>query len=140
VYPGNPPRRAVLRAFGAGLVVFVPALVARVVVFPGIYLVALAWIAATAFVVPVVLVEEIGLRRAWSRSLRLARADAVHALGSLATLTIAIVLTGLMLTFLLRGFSDQSLRVAAILGLLVCTPLFFLGTALLYVDQAARVK
>jgi hypothetical protein len=140
VHPSHPPRRTMLSALAAGLVVFVPALVARVVVFPGIYLLALAWIAATAFVVPALLVEGVGLRRAWPRSLRLASADAAHAVGGLATLTIAIVLTGLMLTFLLRGFSDQSLRLAAILALLVCTPLFFLGAALLYVDQAARVK
>jgi hypothetical protein len=138
--PARPARGTLLAALAAGTVVFLPALVARLVVFPGIYLLALAWIAATVFAVPALLVEGLPFRRAWPRSLRLARADAVHALGGLATLTIAIVLTGLMLTFLLRGFSDQSLRLAAILALLVCTPLFFLGSALLYVDQAARVE
>jgi hypothetical protein len=140
VHPGKPSRAALLSALAAGVVVFVPALVARVVVFPGIYLLALAWIAATLFAVPAILVEGLSLPRALSRSLRLARADAVHALGSLATLTLLILLTALMLTFLLRGFSDQSLRLATLLALVVCTPLFFLGSALLYVDQAARVK
>jgi hypothetical protein len=32
------------------------------------------------------------------------------------------------------------LRVAALLALLVLSPVFVLGAALLYVDQAARVK
>jgi hypothetical protein len=136
------PRRpaALVTALALGLVVFVPALVARLVVFPGIYLVALAWVAATVFAVPALLVEGAAPGAALRRSLQLARADAVHALGGLATLTIAIVLTALVLTFLLRGFGDQGLRLAAMLALLVVTPLFFLGAALLYGDQAARVK
>lgn len=125
-------------AFGVGVVAFLPALLARLVVFPGIYLVALVWLAATIFAVPAVLVEGASPRGALSRSARLVRADAVHAVGALATLTIAIVLTALVLTFLLRGFGDQGIRVAALLALLVVTPLFFLGSAVLYADQAAR--
>jgi hypothetical protein len=140
VHPAPRGRAAFARALAFGLVVFAPALVARLVVFPGIYLVALAWVAATMFAVPALLVEEAAPRAAWRRSLQLARADAAHALGGLATLTIAIVLTALVLTFLLRGFGDQGLRLAAMLALLVVTPLFFLGAALLYGDQAARVK
>ena len=61
-----------------------------------------------------------------------------RALGSLATLVITIVLTGLVLFFLIQSFGDQALHVAAFLAFLVLTPLFFLGAALLYVDQAAR--
>jgi hypothetical protein len=136
-YP-DAPSAGLGPAFGVGLVAFLPALLARLVVFPGIYLVALAWLAATVFAVPAVLVEGAPLRTALSRSARLARADAVHALGALATLTIAIVLSALVLTFLLRGFGDQGIRVAALLALLVVTPLFFLGIAVLYADQAAR--
>jgi nitric oxide reductase large subunit len=139
VYPESRGERAELAAaFGVGLVAFAPALLARIVVFPGIYLLSLAWLAATMFAVPALLVEGVPPRRALLRSLRLARADAVHALGTLATLTIAIVLTALVLTFLLRGFGDQGMRVAALLALLVVTPLFFLGAAVLYADQAAR--
>ncbi len=125
-------------AFAVGVVAFLPALLARLVVFPGIYLVALAWLAATIFAVPAVLVEGASPRAALSRSARLARADAVHALGALATLTITIALTALVLTFLLRGFGDQGIRVAAVLALLVVTPLFFLGATVLYADQVAR--
>jgi hypothetical protein len=64
----------------------------------------------------------------------------VHAIAGLVTLAITIVLTALVLTFLLRGFGDQGIRVATLLALLVVTPLFFLGTAVLYGDQAARVR
>jgi hypothetical protein len=127
-------------ALAAGLVAFAPALAARVFVFPGIYLLALAWLGATLFAVPAVLVEGLPLRRALGRSLRLMRADPVHAVGALATLTIVILLTALVLTFLLRGFGDQGIRVAALIALLVLTPLFFLGSAVLYADQAARVR
>ena len=140
VHPRHTSPRALTAALATGLIVFVPALVSRLTVFPGIYLVAIVWMAATIFAVPALLVEGVGPLQAFRRSFRLARADIVHAVGGLATFIIAIVLTSLVLTFLLRGFSDQSLRAAAMLALLVVTPLFFIGSALLYVDQSARVK
>jgi hypothetical protein len=62
----------------------------------------------------------------------------VHALGATATLAIVIVLSFFVLFFLLAGFGDQTLPVAAVLAALVLGPLFFLGAALLYFDQAAR--
>ncbi len=139
-YPEARDSRALGAAFAAGLVAFAPALLARLVVFPGIYLLALAWLAATVLAVPAILVEGASLRTAFGRALRLARADLVHALGALATLTIVIVLSALVLTFLLRGFGSQGIRIAALLALLVVTPLFFLGAAVLYADQAARVR
>jgi hypothetical protein len=70
---------------------------------------------------------------------RLARADYVHALGSIAALVITIFLSGLVLVVLLHGFGDQAVRAAALLSLLVLAPVFLLGTALLYLDQSARV-
>jgi hypothetical protein len=127
-------------AFVAGVVAFLPIAVARVVVFPGIYIVVLAWFALVGLAVPAVLVEELPLQRAFRRGMALGRADFVHALGSLATLVIAIFLTGLVLFFLIQSFGDQALRVAAFLAGLVLAPLFFLGAALLYVDQAARAR
>jgi hypothetical protein len=127
-------------AIVAGVVAFLPIAVARVVVFPGIYIVVLAWFALIGLAVPAVLVEELPLRRAFRRGFALGRADFVHALGSLATLVIAIFLTGLVLFFLIQSFGDQALRVAAFLAGLVLAPLFFLGAALLYMDQAARAR
>jgi hypothetical protein len=124
----------------AGFVAFLPICVSRLWIFPGIYLLVLAWLALVGLAVPAALVERLGLIDALRRGVRLARADYVHALGSLATLVITIFLTGLVLFFLLRELSDQALRVAALLALLVLSPVFVLGAALLYVDQAARVK
>jgi hypothetical protein len=129
-----------VHAVAVGVVAFLPVVIARVVVFPGIYPLALLWLAATLFAIPAVLVERAPARRALLRSLRLARADVVHVLGALVTLVITIVLTAIVLTFLIRGFGDQGIRVASLLALLILTPLFFLGAAVLYADQAARVR
>ena len=127
-------------ALAVGVVAFLPVVLGRVVVFPGIYPLALLWLAGTIFAVPAVSVEGVSARGALARSVRLARADVVHVLGGVVTLLITNVLTAYVLTFLLRGFGDQGIRVAALLALLVVTPLFFLGAAVLYADQAARVR
>lgn len=122
------------RALVAGWIAFfpVPALL-LVFVLP-----AVAWLALVGLVVPVVLAEDLGLRAAFRRAVELARADYVHALGSLATLIIVYFLTRTMLVLLLRGTGDQTERVAVFLGDLVLAPLLFLGGALLYFDQVAR--
>jgi hypothetical protein len=126
-------------AFAAGCIAFLPLVVQRILVVPGFDLVTLAYFAFVGLSVPAALVERRGLRDALRRGTELARADYVHALGSLATLVITTFLTGLVLFFLLRGVGDQAVRVAAFLALLVLAPLFLLGAALLYVDQRARV-
>ena len=122
------------RAMVAGWLAFfpVPALL-LVFVFP-----AVAWLALVGLVVPVVLAEELRLRAAFRRAVELARADYIHALGSLATLVIVYFLTRTMLVLLLRGTGDQTERVAVFLGDVVLAPLLFLGGALLYFDQVAR--
>jgi hypothetical protein len=127
-------------ALAVGYVAFLPVAVSRLWIFPGIYLVALAWLALVGLAVPAALVERRGYADSLRRGVQLARADYVHALGSLATLAIAIVLTGLVVFFSIRAGSGQALRVAAVLALLVLAPVFVLGAAVLYVDQAARVE
>ena len=64
----------------------------------------------------------------------------LHALGSLATLAIVGLLTQGMLAFLLRGSGGTALSTAFFLANVVISPLLFIGSALLYVDQAARVE
>jgi hypothetical protein len=132
--------RFVTYALAAGYIAFLPICVSRLWIFPGIYLVALGWLALVGLAVPAALVERCGFVAALRRGVRLARADYVHALGSLATLAITIFLTGLVLFFSLRELSDQALRVAGLLALLVLAPIFVLGAAILYVDQEARVE
>ena len=53
---------------------------------------------------------------------------------------IVVFLTQSVLFFLLRSGSEQATRVALFLANLVISPLLFVGAALLYEDQAARVK
>lgn len=127
-------------ALAVGFIAFLPICVSRLWIFPGIYLLVLAWLAFVGLAVPAALVERRGFVDAIRRGMELARADYVHALGSLATLVITIFLTGLVLFFLLRELSDQALRMAGLLALLVLAPVFVLGAALLYVDQVARVE
>ena len=60
----------------------------------------------------------------------------MHALGSLATLAVVVLLTQSVLVFVLRGFGDAGVSTALFLASVVLSPLLFIGTALLYVDQA----
>ena len=123
-------------AFVAGALVFAPApLLATAFILP-----ALAWLAFFGLVVPAVLVERRAFRPAFGRALELARADYVHALGSLATLAIVVFLSQAVLFLLLRGAGESAVAVAGFLANLVISPLLFLGAALLYYDQAARVR
>ncbi|HSC73758.1 MAG TPA: hypothetical protein VLB89_06290 [Gaiellaceae bacterium] len=132
--------RYVAVALAVGYVAFLPICVSRLWIFPGIYLVALGWLALVGLAVPAALVERRGYADALRRGIQLARADYVHALGSLATLAITIFLTGLVIFFSIREGSGQAIRIAAVLALVVLAPLFVLGAAVLYVDQAARVE
>jgi hypothetical protein len=132
--------RYLVTALAIGYIAFLPVCISRVWIFPGIYLLALAWLAFFGMGVPAALVERRRPEEALRRGAQLARADYVHALGSLATLAITIFLTGLVLFFSLRELSDQALRVAGLLALLVLAPIFVLGAAVLYLDQEARVE
>jgi hypothetical protein len=124
----------VVRPVAAGLLVFLPfPFLAAIFILPG-----LVWLAAFGLVVPVLALERIGFGAAFRRAFRLARADFVHALGSLATLAILVFLTQSVLFFVLRGAGEQTIAIAAFLAGLVVSPLLFLGAALLYFDQAAR--
>ena len=127
-------------ALAVGYVAFLPVCVARLWVFGGIYPLALAWLALVCLAVPAALVEHRGYADALRRGVELARADYIHALGSIVTLAITIVLTGLVMFFAIREGSGQALQVAAILASVVLAPVFVLGAAVLYVDQAARVE
>jgi hypothetical protein len=123
------------RAIAVGAVVFVPAaFLSLLYVLP-----AVAWLALVGLVVPVLVLERLPVGAALRRAVALARADYVHALGSLATLAILFGLVKLMLALLLRDFGESGERFALGLADLVVSPLLFLGAALLYFDQAARI-
>jgi hypothetical protein len=127
--------RPTANAYLVALIVFVPVpFLARIYVLP-----ALAWLALFGLAVPAAMAEKCGFRSALARGRRLATADYVHALGSLCTLAIVVVLSELTLIGLLRTQGNNGARVAHLLADLVLTPLFYLGGALLYIDQAARL-
>ncbi len=124
-----------LNAFVAGVLVYVPfPLLASLFVLPGI-----AWLAFLGLVVPAALMEHLGIRAAFSRAVQLARVDYIHVLGGLCTLAILVLLTQGVAFFLLRSFADTAGRTAGAVAGIVLQPLLFIGAAMLYGDQAARL-
>jgi hypothetical protein len=122
-------------AVACGVLVFAPVpFLVRVYILPGI-----AWLALFGLAVPAAMVERLRFRAALERGRRLAFADYAHALGSLAALVIVVAISELTMIAVLRSQGDSGQRVAHLLGDLVLTPLLYLGAALLYLDQAARV-
>jgi hypothetical protein len=70
----------------------------------------------------------------------LGRADPVHAVAGLATLSLVFGLSRYALLVLIHTQGNQTQDVAAVLADLVLSPLLYVGSALLYLDQAARVE
>jgi hypothetical protein len=132
----RPTNRRIVVAWLAGWLVFAPVpFLVLAFILPG-----LAWLAALGLVVPVLAVEDAPLRGAFARAWRLARADYLHVFGSLTTLGILVFLTQAVLAFILRGFGGAAVSTAFFLASVVVSPLLFIGAALLYVDQTARVE
>ena len=132
--PRVPPRRIAF-AVGLGVLVWLPApILIRAYILPS-----LAWLALFGLAIPVAIREGLGFRATLARGRRLATADYVHALGSLCALVIVVALSAGVLSALLHGQGESTRRVASFLALLVLSPLLYLGGAMLYFDQAARV-
>jgi hypothetical protein len=131
----RPDGRAIATAYGLGVLVFLPVpLLAQLLVLP-----AVLYLALVGWVVPVALLERTGFVESFRRSFRLARVDFVHAAGGLATLVIVFYVVRLMLALLLRSGSEVTERSAALLADIVLSPMLFVGSAILYLDQAARL-
>lgn len=132
----KPDRRSLTLAYAAAALVYVPVpLLAQLLVLP-----AVVYLGLVGWVVPAILVERRDLRDAFRRSFRLARTDLAHAIGGLATLVILFIVVRLMLLFLLHTGAEASERAAVGLGDLVLSPMLFVGSAIVYVDLAAREK
>ncbi len=132
----RPDARRWVTILVVGTLVFAPA----ALFFPWFTLLSVAWLALIGLVVPVLVVEDVSPRAALRRAVQLGRIDYIHALGSLATLMIVFILTRFALAFVLRSQADNTIRVSVTIADVVVSPLIFLGAALLYVDQAARVR
>lgn len=122
-------------AVAVAVLIYLPFPALRAVfILPG-----LAWFAFIGLAVPAAMIEKLSFRDALVRGRQLGIADYVHSLGSLAALVIVVGVADSALSALLHTQSDNGLRVALFLADLVLSPLLFLGSALLYTDQAARV-
>lgn len=131
----RPPSGELLRATLTGTVVFLPA----AFLLPWFAVAAVAVLALFGNAVPAAVIEHRGCVASLRRSVEVARADIVHALGGLATLMLLFGLTRLAMGFLLRAQADNAIRVAIFLADTVLGPVLFVGGALLFVDLAARV-
>jgi hypothetical protein len=132
----RPERERLAVAWLGGWFAFAPVpFLVLAYVLPG-----LIWLASLALLVPVLVAERLPVRTSAAHAWRLARADYVHQIGSLVTLAIVVLLTQAVLAFILRGFGDAAVWVAYFLASVVVSPLLFLGSALLYVDQTARAE
>lgn len=123
-------------AFVAAVLIFLPfPILVRLFILPG-----LVWFALVGLAVPAAVVEQLGVRAALGRGWQLARADLVHAIAGLVTLGFIYFVTRYALLVTIQQFGDQSQTAAGLIADLVLSPLVFVGAALLYVDQAARVE
>jgi hypothetical protein len=109
---------------------------------------AIGWLALTVFAVPVAMIEKPPAGATWfggvvhslRRTVELARAGYLHALGVATVLIAAYLLTAVLLASALVGFAESSGDIAVLLAQLVLSPFFFFGLALLYYDQRARLS
>lgn len=129
------PRRSWVIAIAVGTLVFVPA----ALLFPWFALAAVLWLGLVGLAVPAAMREGTSFTRSLRRGLQLGRTDYVHAAGSLATLVVLFFLMRVGLALLLESQADNTVRTAIFLSDAVLAPLLFLGGAILYVDQEARL-
>ena len=134
--PGVVPFRSWLVALTAGTLVFVPA----ALLLPWFALAGVLWLALLGLSVPAAIAEGTSFTRSLRRGLELGRAGYLHAAGALATLVLLFVLARFGLALLLESQADETVRTAIFLSDTVLAPLLFLGGALLYVDQDARLR
>jgi hypothetical protein len=130
------PRRSWLIAIAAGSLVFVPA----ALLFPWFALASVLWLGLVGLAVPVAMRERKSFTASLRRGFALGRVDYVHAAGSLATLVILFFLMRIGLALLLESQADNTVRTAIFLSDAVLAPLLFLGGAILYDDQRARLE
>jgi hypothetical protein len=130
------PRKRLAEATAFGAITLFPAVLLLGLLGILGLLPAVFWLGFAGLIVPVITLER---RRSYSRAFELARADVAHAVGSLATLALVGLLTAYVIFFTLRSAGTAALRASAFVSVLVISPLLFLGGALLYYDQLARV-
>jgi hypothetical protein len=123
-------------AVATGTLVFVPA----ALLFPWFAIAAVLWLALVGLAVPVAIAEGTTARATLRRGFELGRVDYIHAAGALGTLVVLFFLMRAGLALLLQSQADNTVRTAIFLADSVLAPLLFVGAAILYVDQDARLR
>ena len=129
-------RRSWLVAIVAGTIVFVPA----ALFFPWFALAAVLWPGLAGLAVPAAMREGTSVAGSLRRGFELGRVDYLHAAGALATLVILFFLMRIGLALVLESQADNTVRTAIFLSDAVLAPMLFLGGAILYEDQTARLE
>jgi len=125
-------------------IVTVPALIAIPIYY--LLIIGALWVALMGFSIPVAMIErDPDVKNSFDRiaysllrSIRLARAEYLHALGVIAALLMIYLVVAFALGAALIGFADNDVPVAAVLVRVVLAPFFFLGLSVLYFEQRAR--
>ena len=100
----------------------------------------LVWFALFGLAVPAAMLEHTGFRESLLRGRRLAQVDFVHILGALCALVLVVGVSANVLSSLLHTAGESGQRVAIFLSDVVLSPLLFVGSAMLYLDQSARLR
>jgi hypothetical protein len=109
-------------------------------------LLAVAWLGVAGFAIPVAMIERDAASEGWFerltyalyRSVQLARAEYLHAVGVAAALVLITLVFGIVLAVALAGFADNSSFAAGVLTQVILAPFLLLGLTVLYFEQRAR--
>lgn len=111
---------------------------------------AVSWLVVVGFAIPATMLDDDGggesrswfgqLGQALQRSVDLARAEFLHAVGVTSALVLVYGLLGPLLASVLVGFGENGRRAAFLLSQVVVAPFFFLGLVVLYHEQQARER
>jgi hypothetical protein len=104
------------------------------------------WLGLTAFAIPAAMLEEPPARAGGSRlahalrrTVTLARAQYLHAVGVAAALVVVYIVVGVLLALALAAYADNGRVAALAIEQVVLAPFFFIGLTVLYFEQQARV-
>jgi hypothetical protein len=123
------------RAYVLALLIYLPYPILGLYALP-----AVVYFALVGLAVPAAVAEGLDVRDALRRGWQLGRADPLHAIGGLAALALVYGVTRTALLVLLHTTGGQGHVIAVVLADVILSPLLYVGGALLYVDQAARVE
>ncbi len=130
---------------GLVLIVGVPATLGRIDAV--LTLLAIVWLSITSFAVPIVMREQRDERVGWRgmlvalrRSFGLAQAAFMHAVLVVFILYAVTVLITSLLAGALDNWGDQGELAAFVISRAVLVPIVFIGLAMLYLNQRARLR